>query len=73
MWRHVPVPAAVAVAIAIVAGSVLLAVSNELSTASVIGFVLLGAGGIGAMSLAFYAVGRSEDEERERERERRGG
>lgn len=69
--EFVPVPLAVACGVLIVAGSVLLAISDELSTASVIGFVALGLGGIGAMAVAFYAVGRSEDAERERDRSNR--
>jgi hypothetical protein len=53
-------PLAVAVVL-LVAGVVLLALD-----ATVPGFVALGLGAIGAVSLFFYAVGRSEDIDRER-------
>ena len=53
-------PLAVSVAL-LVAGVVLLAVG-----ATVPGFVALALGGVAAISLAFYAVGRSEDVDRER-------
>jgi len=48
-----------------VAGIALLAVPGEPEPLGVIALVLLGAGGILAISLAFFAVGRSEDRERE--------
>jgi energy-converting hydrogenase Eha subunit C len=64
--RYVNRPAAAAVVAMIVAGAVIISLSDPLDTASVIGFVLLAGGAILAMALAFYAVGRSEDADRER-------
>jgi hypothetical protein len=46
-------------------------VPGEDATLAVIALLLMGAGAILGVSLAFLAVGRSEDEERARE-ERRG-
>jgi uncharacterized membrane protein YccC len=66
-------PAAAAAIVMIVAGGVLSAVGDPPDAAGLAGFLLLGLGGILAVALAFYAVGRSEDLEREREQRRRPG
>ena len=66
MLDYVPRPAALAALAALVAGVVVLAVAGEDETWAIIAMLLLGAGGIGAMGIAFYAAGRSEDEERKR-------
>ena len=70
MLEHVNVPAALVSLLAILAGIVLLIVSDTGDTAAIVGFLLLGLGGIAITALAFYAVGRSEDAERAREERR---
>jgi hypothetical protein len=66
MLDLVPRPPAIASVVAIVAGIALITIGEDFSAVEVIGIILLGLGGIGAMALAFYAVGRSEDLEREK-------
>ena len=61
----VPTPWIVVTAILILAGIVLLAVTDG-GVAGAIGFASLGLGAVVGTSLAFYAVGRSEDRDRER-------
>ena len=60
----VPRPWIVATLASIVVGIVLLVLAD--GTLEVIGFGLLGLGAVVGTSLAFYAVGRSEDVARER-------
>jgi hypothetical protein len=57
----------------VVAGVALLAVPGEPEPLGVIAMVLLGAGGILAISLAFFAVGRAEDRDRAAEEAARAG
>ena len=66
MLAYVPKPAAIAALLALVAGVVVLALSGDDETLAIVAMVLLGVGGIGAMGIAFYAAGRSEDEGRKR-------
>jgi hypothetical protein len=61
----VPTPWVVATGVMILAGIVLLVVTDG-GVGGAIGFGLLGLGAIVGTSLAFYAVGRSEDIDRER-------
>jgi hypothetical protein len=51
----------------VLAGAVLLAVAGSSIAATVVAIVLMGSAAVIAVSLVFYAVGRSEDRERERE------
>ena len=66
MLEYVPRPAAIAALVLLVAGVVVLALAGEDQTMAIVAMILLGVGGIGAMGIAFYAAGRSEDEERKR-------
>lgn len=51
----------------------MLAATGESVAGGAIAMVLMGIGAIWLVSLAFFAVGRSEDRERERERAERAG
>jgi len=62
-------------ALTIVAGvaliaAIVLAIVSKSPTVTVIAILLGGSACVLAVSLAFYAVGRSEDQQRERDRER---
>ena len=60
MLRYAPRWWLYSVAFDVIVGVVLLAAGLTIP-----GFVLIGLGAVGATSLAFYAVGRSEDADRE--------
>jgi cytochrome c biogenesis protein CcdA len=55
----------------LVAGAVVLALAGGDTALVAIGMALAGLGAVLVVSLAFYAVGRSEDRERAKELERR--
>jgi hypothetical protein len=55
----------------VLAGAVLLAVAGSSIAATVVAIVLMGSAAVIAVSLVFYAVGRSEDREREATARRR--
>jgi hypothetical protein len=57
-------PWGIPLAVILVAGIVLLTLDHSDTVLTAIGLGLLSIGSIGLVSLAFYAVGRSEDEER---------
>ena len=61
MLAHVPTPPAVLAGVLLVAAIPLLALGLE-----VVALVVGGLGGILAIGVAFYTVGRSEDVDRER-------
>ena len=57
-------PWAIPLAVVLVTGIVLLTLDHSDTVLTATGLGLLSIGSIGLVSLAFYAVGRSEDEER---------
>jgi hypothetical protein len=54
--------------VTILAGAVVLGLTDRGTTAGVVGWALSGLGGVWAVLAAFYEVGRSEDRDRERHR-----
>jgi hypothetical protein len=62
---------ALAGALALLVAGLILFPLTDTTTGDTIAFALVGLGGILLASLAFYAVGRSEDLEREREQQPR--
>jgi len=52
--------------VTILAGAVVLGLTDRGTTAAVVGWAVCGLGGVWAVSAAFYEVGRSEDRDRER-------
>jgi len=57
---------ALALALALLVAGLILFPLTDTTTGDTVAFALVGLGGIGLASLAFYAVGRSEDVDRER-------
>jgi hypothetical protein len=66
--RQVAVPVGLALA-----GAVVLVAGAGSIPATVVAIVLMGSAAVVAVSLVFYAVGRSEDRARDAEAERRAG